>query len=467
MLEKNDNIKGYNVYWGLEKIARIIITGNSGDKPEEVHYEILPGHFSVIADNFQFIPSIATLPGIPFFFRSFLPEWKFDADEIKTDAEFETFFNSIRNIVNENGSRYLSGISLTDMQADRPPIHDVLNGRLRDFVSKGTFTGKIECLDDISFEALVKISQQGGHSQLPGMNLKLSMYLDKNGTIKPAFNLPATHFAKFRNTRTYAFRGNVANEWYSMLLAAEGGGIRTAECVLCKNKTGETFLVTERFDIPISASDSRKFIVEDMCAIHGMFSSSKNKTSKTVIEIAEAIASTSTNKKEDLDQFYRLIVSSWIIGNGDLHLKNISMITEFDDRNNIVSRRLTPAYDIMSTLAEREPNIILNDDNEIVREDMLSCPKAVLAMDSIRNSKNYTLEDFDELAKRTVGIKKGRQILKQIISNMVCVVEVSLDVLQDITNECDQASSFNKMRDTITNVNDIILRRCTDLIIAL
>jgi serine/threonine-protein kinase HipA len=46
----------------------------------------------------------------------------------------------------------------------------------------------------------------------------------------------------------------------------------------------------------------------------------------------------------ELMKLYRLLLFTWWSGNGDMHLKNFSLLTDEDDIT-----RLTPAYDLVST----------------------------------------------------------------------------------------------------------------------
>ena len=90
--------------------------------------------------------------------------------------------------------------------------------------------------------------------------------------------------------------------------------------------------------------------------------------------IAEGIERFCTAPIIDIATFIQLVAFSYIIGNGDLHAKNVSILTS------PITRRteLTPAYDLLSTLPYGDNRMALKfegrDDN-ITRSDFLNFGK--------------------------------------------------------------------------------------------
>lgn len=104
-------------------------------------------------------------------------------------------------------------------------------------------------------------------------------------------------------------------------------------------------LVTKRFDrrFDIDTNQTQKLHVEDMLQVMDMFPNSKY--SMEYADLMRAMQELGVSKATLLDAV-KLYVFSYIIGNGDLHAKNVSLI--FDDRDR--QWRISPAYDLLSTL---------------------------------------------------------------------------------------------------------------------
>ncbi len=104
-------------------------------------------------------------------------------------------------------------------------------------------------------------------------------------------------------------------------------------------------LVLKRFDRAYDSVTKRmnKVHVEDMLQVMDLFPNSKY--SMEYADILRVIQELGVSKATLLDAL-RLFVFSYIIGNGDLHAKNVSLI--FD--KNAAQWRLSPAYDLLSTL---------------------------------------------------------------------------------------------------------------------
>jgi len=83
---------------------------------------------------------------------------------------------------------------------------------------------------------------------------------------------------------------------------------------------------------------------EEFCVLFGFNKEKKYKGSYE--KIAKAIHQISTNQKEDLTQFFKMIVMSYLLKNGDAHLKNFGMLYTADKKE----RFLAPAYDVVNTV---------------------------------------------------------------------------------------------------------------------
>ena len=100
-------------------------------------------------------------------------------------------------------------------------------------------------------------------------------------------------------------------------------------------------LAVPRFDRPRGGV---RIHMEDFAQVLGKFPESKYE-GHSYANIAAALAATTSNGRDEAMAFVRRIVFSALIGNGDAHLKNWSVL--YDDP---VRPTLSPAYDLVSSL---------------------------------------------------------------------------------------------------------------------
>lgn len=132
------------------------------------------------------------------------------------------------------------------------------------------------------------------------------------------------------------YPGLLANEAHFMKLAPQTG-IATS-----KVRLGEGILVVERFDrIKRPDQPPRQIHVEDALQIMDKYPYAKY--SLDFLEIMDAARGLGVARSVLLD-LLRLYAYSYVIGNGDLHAKNVSF--QYRDQ----TWRLTPAYDLLCTL---------------------------------------------------------------------------------------------------------------------
>jgi serine/threonine-protein kinase HipA len=83
---------------------------------------------------------------------------------------------------------------------------------------------------------------------------------------------------------------------------------------------------------------------EEFCVLFGF--NKEKKYNGSYEKIAKAIQQISTRKKEDLTQFFKMMVMNFLLKNGDAHLKNFGVLYTADKKE----RFLAPAYDVVNTL---------------------------------------------------------------------------------------------------------------------
>ena len=98
--------------------------------------------------------------------------------------------------------------------------------------------------------------------------------------------------------------------------------------------------VVRRFD---RREDGRKVRQEDFCQLAEQ--SPKEKYVGSAERCVQLIRRYGSEPLIEILKFYRLLVFAWWSGNGDMHLKNFSVLV---DEQGLV--RLTPAYDLVSSM---------------------------------------------------------------------------------------------------------------------
>lgn len=134
----------------------------------------------------------------------------------------------------------------------------------------------------------------------------------------------------------------VENEYYSMLLAAKCG-IKTAKNKIVKDKNGNKGLLVERFDREYQENKLLMHHQEDGCQILDKYPSEKYRISLN--QIADKIMVLSTVAPITILELLKQYCFSYLLGNGDLHAKNVSLL----QKNGSSFIELSPAYDIITT----------------------------------------------------------------------------------------------------------------------
>jgi serine/threonine-protein kinase HipA len=183
---------------------------------------------------------------------------------------------------------------------------------------------------------------------LAGVQLKFSAVTKATGGLTiPAKGVGGSWIVKLPSDR---FEDVPENE-YSMLTLARllGMDVPAIELVEVKDienlpdgieaLKGRHALAIERFD---RLSDGTAVHVEDFAQVFGLYPDEKYEKASSM-NIARVIGVESGEK--DIAEFTRRLTFSALIGNGDMHVKNWSVI--YSDRR---TARLAPAYDFVSTV---------------------------------------------------------------------------------------------------------------------
>jgi len=148
----------------------------------------------------------------------------------------------------------------------------------------------------------------------------------------------------------------VENEFFFMRLT-RSMKLSTANVELVHDREGRAGLLVERFDrVPASTDKQapmRRLHQEDACQLLDRYPADKYRLS--LREISEALEVCSAPTVERL-RLLQLQALAYLIGNGDLHGKNVSVLV-CDGRT-----RLTPIYDMLSTLPYGDDHLALKMD---------------------------------------------------------------------------------------------------------
>jgi len=174
-----------------------------------------------------------------------------------------------------------------------------------------------------------------GHTSLSGIQKKISLGLDSR---KATLTVMAEGGAYIFKPQTGTYPAIPENEHVTTRIA-ELVGIPTAASGLLELSDGTRAFIIRRFD---RREDGTKVHQEDFCQLAG--EPPKNKYTGSAERCVKIIRQFATEPLIELRKLFRLMLFTWWSGNGDMHLKNFSVLI---DEQGIV--RLTPAYDLVAT----------------------------------------------------------------------------------------------------------------------
>ena len=317
-----------------------------------------------------------------------------------------------------SGIRYLSNITIAEDESfskNRDP--DQLTSRLKDHTDGGVwFSGSYlgPRADSINNDIEKEVAERAkfhGTPRMSGMQMKMPVALDSEGQIHHAMGGSFTHILKFGGTEEW--RASELLEWMGLQLAGEAGLDVPAHALVNVGESAPPALLVERFDVPQSADDQQRYLIQDMCTaarikqeksdINGLykFSLSMEKVAKLFKEKVHDDNDPDALQK-DLENLYRKAVSSWAIRDGDMHLKNISFLkVQNPGEDDFTSTRLSPTYDTLNTSIFHE----FGDDE---------AHHGALTINGKKNK--LKVSDFVKFGTESCGLSKDR----------------SLDIFQDI-----------------------------------
>ena len=175
-----------------------------------------------------------------------------------------------------------------------------------------------------------------GRTSLSGVQRKISLGL--TGDRKPTLQVEVARARFILKPQAGTFPSLPENEHATMRIAS-AFGIEVPACALIELNDGSLAYIVRRFDRPDAGAKLRQ---EDFCQLAQL--PPKDKYESSAERCVKLVRRHATEPGIEVLKLYRLLLFSWWVGNGDMHLKNFSLLTGPDGIH-----RLAPAYDLLCT----------------------------------------------------------------------------------------------------------------------
>jgi serine/threonine-protein kinase HipA len=338
----------------LLRLSVVVLTRNPAAFDLSVAWHGLPiGHLAhdgfewrwSAADTGAPRPSVIrqTVPGkLPPFIVSLLPEGWLEA--VLQDRDERAMLRS--------GRRYMSNITMAESASELANLPlDVIGTTLAEHTAAGVFSGRYagpgrSAIHQDFERKLALIYAQADTPRLSGVQIKAPMTLRHDGTLSPSMGLPFTHILKPAGAA--GFEALPLVEWMGLALAAAVGFTAAATALIVMPDGMPPALLVERFDIRQRADDERLIAMEDFCSVLDL--SPEYKYEGTIERVARALRALSTSPDADLLILLQRVLFTWLIADGDMHLKNMALLkTARPGEASFHSVRLAPVYDTLTT----------------------------------------------------------------------------------------------------------------------
>ena len=286
-------------------------------------------------------------------------------------------------------------------------------------------TATAPLLSDSELEALVHNLRSaplgiGGavRISLAGVQEKLVLTRRPDGRWgRPIEGTPSTHILKPEIDR---FPKTVENEFFCMRLARHLG-LRVPEVAM--TTIGERrLIVVERYDRLVHTDGSVERIhQEDFCQATGVppekkYEQDGGPSLRKIAEILQSAAAAGS-----LDDFLRAVTLSAVVGNGDAHAKNYSLLHE-----SAGTLRLAPIYDMVSTMIYGDDQLAARVD-EVQRIDRVTGGRLVNEATRWGMSRRHAAEIVNELLDRVpIAVAAARDETDGLPAAVTAIVDAQL-----------------------------------------
>jgi serine/threonine-protein kinase HipA len=221
------------------------------------------------------------------------------------------------------------------------------------------------------------VGMDGLRLSLAGAQDKLPVIVHNNGICLPLGHTPSTHILKPEPDR---FPGLATNEIFCMTLArAVGLNVPNTEYRLIGKKS---CILVQRYDrVTGEDGSTTRLHQEDFCQALGFPPERKYQAEggPMLSDCISLLRDWSTTPVLDISNFINSLIFNVLIGNADAHGKNYSLLYSVGER------RLSPFYDLVSTLAW--PDLSKN---------------LAMRIGGCESVNAFTIGDWKKMAKKTV-----------------------------------------------------------------
>ena len=282
------------------------------------------------------------------------------------------------------------------------------------------FTNKLPKID-ISDEVLEQYAKENIDKgiTIPGVQKKLSLHLAQDDN--PRLTLVNYPYGYILKPQVNEYQSLPEAEYLAMHMAVKSG-ISAVPFALIRMHGNNFAYITRRIDRILSSKinvEPQLLAMEDFCQLSGRLTQDKYRGSYE--QCAKLVSKYSNNTGLDLSELFIRIVFSFVIGNSDMHLKNLSLIETAPDSQNYI---LSPAYDILPV------NLILPED------------KDQFALTINGKKRNIVRKDFLVFAENAgIPDKSAEKMLNKITS----MKETYLSMCRDSFLPDDMKKEFEKL----------------------
>jgi serine/threonine-protein kinase HipA len=233
-----------------------------------------------------------------------------------------------------------------------------------------------------------RIMGQPAVFSISGVQPKGLIGRNKNNLLVPNRNVESMYIIKpFLDSRRSLYFDSPANEHLTMTMADQLFNISTAKCAFMKFANGEPAYLTRRFD---RDKQGNALCQEDFVSVLNAAPDGDDHGLYKYNSFSYEDVGTRLNPADQI-RLIRILIFNFLTGNGDVHLKNLSLLESADG-----DMLLSPSYDLMNTkLHINDPQIAMNLFREMKRT------KQKL----LNTGYDYKIGDFLELGKR-IGVRE-------------------------------------------------------------
>jgi serine/threonine-protein kinase HipA len=260
----------------------------------------------------------------------------------------------------QSGIRFLSNITIAEnshcirqtVETDRVlvPLENCSSSGIYD----GLYAGPCAKRLSDAFERNIAVYWKNKTMpKLSGAQMKLPVTLysdaDSRAILLPATSGPFSHLLKFPGKEF--FESVSALEWMGLEMAEKAGLETCKHALINVSDDFPPALLVERFDIPHEDElHTKRFLIADFSTLTGLNpETAKYGTNAEVL--AKRMLEISSDPEKDALNMFRRMAFAWFSGDGDMHIKNISMLKEVDPETKNIKIRMAPVYDTLPTVA--------------------------------------------------------------------------------------------------------------------